>query len=166
METTNTLIFFTAFIALLFANAGCGQKKSEGKIEWIGPNEIQMAPIMHDKLSDGQLKRIEAIYSVFDGIDGQTIEKWIEDFRRDLDPNPNILIWENMASTYRDYLSSRNLSQEEKWDVYRVILVRTMVPEDEVLNRIELSALGESEVKEVLKHYKWKAEPITVFEVK
>ncbi|MCJ8330696.1 MAG: hypothetical protein HRT89_19075 [Lentisphaeria bacterium] len=150
-------------LALVVVLQGCSKSDQTKTIE-IDPSELQLAPIQHEQLSEEQLRRIQKIYKALDGIDGQSIDSWIEDFKRDLDPNPNILIWEQIAEAYTNYLSQKELSPQQKYDAYLILLIRSMVPNDDVMPRVKekLKALTEKDVKDVLSFYRWNAEPITV----
>ena len=142
------------------------EEASNESVQYIDPNKIQFSPIIHEKLSDDQMARIKAIHGVFGEFDGQSLEQWVEDFRRDLDPEPNIVVWEQMAVAYEGYLSSQdNLSKGQKLDVYRLILFRSMVPENEVLEQLKTETLTQKEARKVLSHYRWEAKPIEVIQV-
>ena len=142
------------------------EEASNESVQYIDPNKIQFSPIIHEKLSDDQMARIKAIHGVFGEFDGQSLEQWVEDFRRDLDPEPNIVVWEQMVVAYEGYISSQdNLSKGQKLDVYRLILFRSMVPENEVLEQLKTETMTQEEARKVLSHYRWEAKPIEVIQV-
>ena len=61
-----------------------------GKVEWIDPSKIQSGPIQRDSLTDEQISRIKKLQQTFVEVDGQSLEKWIDNFKRDLDPDREI----------------------------------------------------------------------------
>jgi hypothetical protein len=141
-----------ASILALFG-IGCGEK-SEPKIEYINPAELQKGPIQSESLSEEQLQRIDKLRQILAEVDTQTREQWIDNFKRDLNPDKEIAIWEQIAKTYQIYCSRNNLSQEAKSDVLGVILLRSMIMnEDEVLKSAKLKKLTEAQAKEVIKLY-------------
>ena len=75
--------------------------------------------------------------STFADVDGTPLEKWIDDFKRDRDPEGSIRIWEDMQVAYKRYLDGRDLSLEARKEVYKVVLFRSMASEQDVLSRIE-----------------------------
>ena len=90
------------------------------------------------------------------------LEKWIDDFKRDRDPNREIRIYEGMAEAYTAYCSGRNLTLRAKQDVYQIVLLRSGAPDAEVLRRLKLKALSVDDAKEVLSLYRAPPAPITI----
>lgn len=127
--------------------------KADGRVEWIDPKTIQPGPIRRDALSDEQMARIRSLQATFAEVDGQTVEKWVDDFKRDADPDQELEVWERMAKAYRAYCDGRKLSPEAKKDVYRVVLLRSMAPEKDVLERGKLKELSREEAIAVMKGF-------------
>ncbi len=123
------------------------------KVEWIDPDKIQPGPIQHDKLSDEQITRIESLHKTFFEVDGQSIDKWTDDFKRDLNPDSELAIWERMAKAYNGYCSQRDLKLDAKKEVYKVILLRSMASQEDVLQRLELKILSKDDAIEIMKDF-------------
>lgn len=124
-----------------------------GKVEWIDPNLIQPGPIQRDTLSDEQMSRIRTLQGVFVEVDGQTVEQWADNFKRDGDPDKELRIWERMAKAYRTYCDGKQLSAAAKMDVYRVVLLRSMASEQDVLERVKLNELSRDDAILVMKGF-------------
>lgn len=129
------------------------KSKTEGRLEWVDPNSIQPGPIQRDALSDNQMDRIRALQSLFVEVDGQPLEKWVDDFKRDADPDRELRVWERMAKAYGAYCNGRTLSPDAKKDVYRIVLLRSMSSEKDVLERVELKVLSRDDAIAVMKGY-------------
>ena len=100
------------------------------------------------------MKRISAIRSVFAEIDGQTIDQWADNFKRDANPDDELAIWERMANAYSLYCDKReNLNLETRKEVYKVILLRSMASPEEVIARLELAILTEQDARTVMSGY-------------
>ncbi|MBI3465203.1 MAG: hypothetical protein HY000_19430 [Planctomycetes bacterium] len=69
------------------------------------------------------------------------------------DPDRELLVWERMAKAYQAYCNGRTLSPNAKKEVYRVVLLRSMAPEQEVLERIKLEELSREDAIAVMKGY-------------
>jgi hypothetical protein len=123
------------------------------RVEWVDPKTLQPGPIQRDSLTDEQMARIRTLQATFFEVDGQTVEKWVDDFRRDQDPDRELRVWERMAKAYRDYCDGRNLSGVAKKDVYRIVLLRSMASEQEVLDRAKLKELSREDAIKVMKGY-------------
>lgn len=122
-------------------------------MEWIDPNTIQPGPIRHDTLSDEQMARILALQAVFVELDRYSVEQWVDDFKRDADPDKELRVWERMAKAYRSYCDGKQLSAVTKNDVYRVVLLRSMASEQEVLERVKLDELSRDDMIAVMKGF-------------
>ena len=127
--------------------------KSDGnsRVEWVDPSTIQPGPIRRDTLNDEQMARIRALQTVFVEVDGQTVEQWVDNFKRDADPDKELRVWERMAKAYRAYCDGKQLSATAKKDVYRIVLLRSMAPEHEVLDKVKLSELSRDDASAVMK---------------
>ena len=129
------------------------QNAQEGKTQWIDPNEIQPGPIQRESLTAKQIERIEALQKIFVEIDGQTVAQWTDSFKRDLDPDKELAIWERMAKAYSAYCGDHELSLEARKEVYKVILLRSMASPDDVLDRLELKLISKQEAEDVMAGY-------------
>lgn len=130
----------------------------------MDPNEIQFSPTMHESLSPDLLKRIQALADTFEIVDGVSYAQSVDLYKRDLDPEANIVIYEEMARVYNQFCKNRCSTQAERMDVYRLVLLRSMFPGNEALKRVKLSVVSESEAMQILANYKLKAEPIAVIQ--
>jgi len=150
------------FLTICAVSAACerapqGQPAAKpndgGRVEWVDPKTIQPGPIQRDALSDEQMARIRALQAVFVEVDGQTVEQWVDSFKRDWDPDKELRIWEQMAKAYRGYCDGKQLSAVAKKDVYRVVLLRSMASEQDVLERVELNELSHDDAIAVMKGF-------------
>lgn len=149
-----------------FAVASCSSARQEepttesaangtgGNVEWIEVDKIQPGPTVHETLTDEQMAHIKALQKVFFEVDGQPVEQWVDNFKRDLNPDRELAIWERMATAYGDYCASReDLTIDVKKEVYKIVLLRSMAPPDEVLSRIELKHLSKDEAQDIMRGY-------------
>ena len=122
-----------------------------GETQWIDPNELQQGPIQRDSLTSEQMKRISALQKVFVEIDGQTIDQWADNFKRDLNPDSELAIWERMANAYSSYCGKHEqLTLDAKKEVYKVVLLRSMASPEDVIARLELAILTEQDARDVM----------------
>ncbi|MCZ4410765.1 hypothetical protein O3Q51_18255 [Cryomorphaceae bacterium 1068] len=159
----NRILYLFFFVALVSCqNEQQKIERTNGKTEWIDPNTIQLSPIIQDSLTSGQIEKISYLHNTFKEVDPTSREKWIEDFMRDYNPDNEIEIWMTMANAYNSYVQLGELNIEEKKEVYKILLMRSSAPADEVLSHIELDYLSEKEAKQVMQAYQLEAKPIRV----
>ncbi|HEX5084968.1 MAG TPA: hypothetical protein VFY40_23240 [Blastocatellia bacterium] len=99
------------------------------------------------------MERINRLREALAEVERSPIEKWIDNFKRDADPDNELEVWERIAAGYLRYCSTKPLSREAKEDVFQLLLLRSMASERVVLNHVKLKNLTVDEAKETLKEY-------------
>jgi hypothetical protein len=128
----------------------------------VNPNDIQLSPYRHSELPSSLLKRIRVTTDVFERIDGVSYEKAVDLYKRDLNPEENLVLWEEMVRGYLAFCKSRCATEAERGDVYRALLLRSMFEESDAIQRTNPKVLTASEVRSVVKLYHLPAKPIDV----
>jgi len=128
-------------------------KESQGQVKRLETKSLKPGPIRHGSLTETQLARIRTLRGTFREVDEQPLEEWIDNFKRDLDPDRELRVWEQMAKAYQGFCDKRQLSREAKKEVYRVVLQRSMTPEREVLQRLRLKELSSEDAKEIMRGF-------------
>jgi hypothetical protein len=126
---------------------------AEGEIQWIDLNKVEPGPIRRDKLTDEQMARIESLQKTFLEVNGQTVEQWADNFKRDLNPDRELAIWERMAKAYTAYCSRRDLDLDAKKEVFKVVLLRSMASQEDVLQRLDLKIISRDDAIEIMKGF-------------
>lgn len=146
------------FLILSFSVAVYAQEK----VVTMNPNQIQMNGYMHQSLPQDMLKRIKVIADTFEVVDGISYERAVDLYKRDLDPESNLVIWEEMARVYNVFCKSRCDTAAERKEVYRALLLRSMFSSEESLARLQPNVLSLTEAKSIISQYKLEAKPIDV----
>ena len=58
-----------------------------------------------------------------------------------------------MAKAYSAYSAKHDLSSEAKKDAYRVVLLRSMASEEDVLQKLKLKKLSKEDAREIMKGF-------------
>ena len=132
----------------------------------VDPNEISMGPPIHEELPPALLKRIKATTATFEAIDGIGYEQAVDLYKRDVDPESNLIVFEAMALAYKSFCAKRCMSKQEQGDVYRALLLRSMFSEKEALSQLKLDALSLDEARAAMKLYRLPSRPIPVYQSK
>lgn len=155
-------------MAMFFVFLGCGSgtPSPESNVDWIDPNQIQQGPTLHDELPDPLLDRIKAVHETFADVDGSPLQKWVDDFKRDLDPEGNVKIWEDMKTAYLAYCNGRELPLETRKEVFKIVLMRSMMSDSDVLARLEPKHVSAEDARMILAAYPGEAKPIEVIQTR
>ena len=137
--------------------------KNEQKTQLVDPNTIEQGPILRETLTERQLEQITYLYETFKEVDTTPKEKWIDDFKRDLNPEKEIKIWMMMANAYNSFCNNKSISLATKKEVFKLVLVRSSLPENLVLKELKLQHLSEDEATSILASYTLDAKPITTY---
>jgi hypothetical protein len=148
-------------IAIGTAFLGC-RDADRSKVQQVSPGELRAGPIRHDTLTPAQVDRITRLHETFRDVDPTPLSKWLEDFKRDNDPDREIRIYEGMAEAYQAFCTGRDLSHAAKSEAYQVVLLRCGASDEEVLRSTKPQVLTVGEVKEILARYRMPPAPITV----
>jgi hypothetical protein len=139
---------------LSFFGASSKNKDQETKaIKSADLASLHSGPIRHQSLNTGQMERINKLRDALAEVERSPIEKWVDNFKRDANPDKELAVWERIAAGYTRYCSRKRLSKEAKEDVFQLLLLRSMASEKEVLNHIKLKTLTVDEAKETLKEF-------------
>jgi len=130
----------------------------------MDPNQINIGPLLHDNLPSELLARIKTLTDTFEIVDGISYTEFVNLYKRDLDPESNIVIYEEMARVYNLFCNKRCMTQPERMDVYRLVLLRSMYSGNEALTRVNISVVTRAEEILILNNYKLKVEPIVVYQ--
>jgi hypothetical protein len=121
--------------------------------QWADLASLKTGSIRRQELSPKQMERIHKLRDALGEVERSPIEKWVDNFKRDADPDRELAVWEKIADGYTRYCSKRRLSIEAKEDVFQLLLLRSMASEQEVINHIKLKTLTVDEAKETLKEF-------------
>jgi hypothetical protein len=141
------------FISLLTLIGVSCNKNQDAQTKAVTVASLQPGPIKHAELTETQLDRINRLKQVLAEVDNSSLETWIDNFKRDANPDQELAVWERIAAAYTTYCSQRSLSLKAKKDVHTILLLRSMASENEVIKQVKLDALTVDDAKQVMKLY-------------
>ncbi|MBE8724101.1 hypothetical protein C4F50_04000 [Flavobacterium sp. KB82] len=147
---------YYAYILFIFLFISCNQKTDK-----IDPDNIRINEVVSDLTSE-QIKKIKKIHKTFEEVDKSTLEQTITNFKRDLHPDVEIEIWMQMANAYKGYLRKNKINLEEKKEVFKLILSRSMMSSEEAIKNSDLQYLSKKDAQEVLSFYNNEPQPLVV----
>jgi len=148
-------IYLTISIACLVTS--CDQKspreeseRDTGTIQWVDPSTIQPGPIRRESLPDDMVERIKIVQAAFADVDPSPIENWIEDFKRDMNPDRELAIWEAMAGAYTAYNAERTLTLAKRKELFVILLTRSGSSTEDAIAHLKLKEFNETEAREAM----------------
>jgi hypothetical protein len=150
-------LFFVFMVYTLSMNSYAEQKTSV-----VDPKNIQSSKYVHQSLPTNLLKRIKSITDVFETVDGVSYEQAVDLYKRNLNPEKELVIFEEIARVYKSYCKFHCKNKVEKEDVYELLITRSMFTKKETLLRFKPMTLRKEQIEIILNQYTLAAEPIDV----
>src|ERR1044072_5200099 len=73
-------------------------------------SQLKRSPIRHEKLSGSLTARINYLQQTLDEVYSQPIEKWLDEFQRDMNPESEVVWWERLKRCYLAYTEPKDLT--------------------------------------------------------
>jgi hypothetical protein len=153
---------FVLFALVCLAAACRTRSEPAGTLVRTDGTSLRPGPIRHEMLTPDQMRRIAVLQKTFGDVDPSPFEKWVDDFKRDRDPDREIAIYESMAQAYTSYCTRHLVTTEARNEVYTLVLARSGAPDDTVLRGVPLKVLSREQAEEVLRGYPAPPQPIEV----
>jgi hypothetical protein len=118
------------------------------KISDIEPNPF----IRHASLPNELIERIKKFKGLLGDVENATLEETIDSFKRDMNPEREIRIWERIASVYNAYISEKSITDlATRKEVFSVILRLSMGMRLEDFKDIKI--LNKEQLEDIIYNY-------------
>jgi hypothetical protein len=107
-------------------------------------------PAQAGELSAQQVARITALQQQFAEVDPSSLEQWLDNFKRDRDPDRELAIWERIALVYTNVIAGRSVSAEYKQEVFKLLVGCSMMPRKDVLNNASFTILSDKDARAIM----------------
>lgn len=160
----NSIIYISIICVIIFIVIYSCKPKSDDNIEKLNPNELVQNDIIHQELSKEQIEKIKKIQASFADVYKITLEETITNFKRDKNPDNEIQIWLNMVNAYEKFIykSGNEIEINKKAEVFKLILMRSMMEENKARIETKCVILNEKEINEIFSYYEMEAKPILI----
>jgi hypothetical protein len=161
----NQIMYISIFLLGIFVLAYYRKAKSEKEsVKSVNPNELVQNEIVHEQLSEKQIEKIKKIQSSFADVYKISLEETITNFKRDQNPDAEIEVWLNMLKAYEKfvYKNGTEIELNKKTEVFKLILMRSMMDEKEAEFETKCTILNKNEIKEIFSYYKIEAKPLLI----
>ncbi len=153
------------FLLIIITVVSCQRTKKENSdYQEIKEEELIPAPIVNESLTDKQLDHIKTIHEIFLEVYPISLDETITNFKKDQNPDSEIEVWLAMAESYKIFISKNNGDDqlEKRKEAFKLVLMRSMMTEEETINKTELKILTKKEAKEILDSYHLGKKPIKI----
>jgi hypothetical protein len=118
--------------------------------ERVKLSDLRPGPIRHAALSHRLIERIKAVKLILADVDEMPLEKTIENFKRDINPEAELVVWERIANTFRAFVSSHpDANLMIKKDAFVVLVGASMGIEEWSI----IKHLTDDEIKQLVLRY-------------
>ena len=115
---------------------------------------------MSPPLSTGFIARVQTLKEALDEVYPKSFDDWIEGFEFDGNPENELLLWECMALTYRNFTDGRSFSREAKEAVLQITLQCSLGRTEKHILSKEHKTLQKVEILGLVDCYRAAAEAI------
>ena len=91
-------------------------------VENVRLSALLPSPIRHEKLSDQLIGRIRLMRAALWGPYTHSMDFWVDGFKRDLHPEPEVAWWERLAACYLEYTKVADVRPEQHKAIFNVLL--------------------------------------------
>lgn len=94
---------------------------------WVDPSLLKPSE-PQSELTEAQVERIRAFKEILGDNDPSSLEEALDNFRRDHNPDPQIVIWERIARAWQEEVASRGVTDSDHARLlYRAVLGCSLV---------------------------------------
>ena len=117
--------------------------------ETIDPNKLTRGPIWHEQLSPSLVARISYLRDALYEVHPQSLDEWLDAFRRDAHPESEVRWWERLTRCYLTYSITQDLNAQQEGAAFRIIFKLGMGCQPEALD-VDLATLPEGALEEIV----------------
>lgn len=122
---------------------------SESETVLVPASDLARGPIRHTTLPKSMLLRIKLVHMILEEVQRMSLDRMINNVRRDLAPEDEVRIWENIAAAYLEATRHKELDLSEKHQILSELV------------SISLTSPDRSDLSRKLKNEKFR----TLFEI-
>lgn len=117
-------------------------------VEDLKPSEYQ-----HPPFSEERRRQIRLIMASLDEVSEWSFEKWEDGFRRDANPDRELAIWTYIANVYRDYVSARDFTLDQKKDLFLLFFTCSMTRKESVMKDLKPTSISLAEAEKAVEAF-------------
>jgi hypothetical protein len=112
-------------------------------------SQLKPSSIRHEELPLSLIARINYLHQTLSEVFPQSIEKWMDGFKRDANPESEVVWWERMTRCYLAYSEPKDLSFKQRHAAFKILFSLGM-GNDISGTKTELAVLPDGAEQEIL----------------
>jgi len=92
------------------------------KRETIAIRKLRPSPVRHTELPEALVGRIRLVRAALLSAYPQTMDFWLDGFKRDMNPHEEVSYWERIASCYLEYIMATRLDARQQKTAFFLIM--------------------------------------------
>ena len=129
-------------------------------VQWFSPESLRPNPVGTCTLSEEQFDRAKILHMNLKKATGIQDIDWMESFTRDVEPERELKIWEQIAVAYLTVDGIDVAPEGFKREAYHLLLQRSWSSTDEVLSSATLEHLSLATARKLLDRYPLRPKPL------
>jgi hypothetical protein len=117
---------------------------------WVEATKLKRSPPQQFSFGPEYKEVFQFLTETFHDVHPQSVEQWEDGFRRDADPKSEIQIWENIANAFIYFTEGKELTFEERKDIFALVFLAHTNGPEKVLLTYNPKAISIGVAKEVL----------------
>ena len=114
----------------------------------IDPAKLKRGPIRHQQLPLTLVARINYLQTALHEVYPQSIDVWLDAFKRDAHPEQEVVWWERLTRCHLAYTDDKELTSEQRSAAFKIIFGLCMGSGPETLAN-DLAKLPEGALEEI-----------------
>ena len=125
----------------------------DGEI-WVEASKLKSGgPLRHPPFEEDLRDILRRLGQTFADVCPRTLEEWEDELRRDTHPEQEIALWVVMEEVFLHFTSGRSLDEEQKIDIFSVVLACVNNGPEYVLATTSPRTLSRKAVKEIVEYF-------------
>lgn len=125
-------------------------------------HSLQPGPYQRASLTDEEIRRVRWYREIIAEVDRLTLEEHLDNLRRDLYPDQELLVWERIAAAYLAYVSTVRTDHAGRQYAFDTLVLRSGQSAADVLEMLCRAGRLRWTAPDILTCYPWEPLRVTV----
>ena len=110
--------------------------------EKISLDKLKQGPIRHASFDVDRKDRIANIKNRLSEVDDKSMEEWEDGFRRDMNPDKEIALFDVIADIFSQFTQDQGFSQKVKKNIYYALVLMTLTDRENIEKNVDCTGFS------------------------